>query len=399
MDKDHETEQFDDAELSRTLENLERRESRSVMRIVAFLAFVVGGAAYVTLTWSSSLEAQRETDSALRDRIGSLASRLLAVQADSDALFAELDEIASQSGHSALGTEVALIATRTKTASSGESRCSRAVIRERTSEALNHLLSEGGQKAGPEPEPYVCDFAPKLLEAGSAPVSLSVVGFDLDVATAAGGQIHARVVRFQGGTRKVVHEPPVKMESHARLEITLADIPALEAGQHVELVWDDDVLVDVEVSAKPPVIERITLRNTGHQPAHARGDQEFEGHGPRVEVTAELRLDNSGQNLLARVYMDAEEWKNGKAKSDHTRFQGWSPWHPVYERTDGKRMTKILTARSATWKYVDTNHHEDVKQMGDTGLVRRFTCTGDSRGRDHPQVQVVFNTIEVSVED
>jgi hypothetical protein len=68
------------------------------------------------------------------------------------------------------------------------------------------------------------------------------------------------------------------------------------------------------------------------------GDREFDGHGPIITTTVNLRISDDGRKLLARVYFKAREtvadWSTTKAEWERT----------VYTAPPGKTITRLLGA-------------------------------------------------------
>lgn len=87
------------------------------------------------------------------------------------------------------------------------------------------------------------------------------------------------------------------------------------------------------------------------------GDREFDGHGPDITTTVNLRISDDGRKLLARVYFKAREtvadWSTTKAEWERT----------VYTAPTGKTITRLLGA------------------VEDGQLVTSETCKGAQRGR------------------
>lgn len=127
-------------------------------------------------------------------------------------------------------------------------------------------------------------------------------------------------------------------------------------------------------------------------PAHIGGDTEFDGHGPNAYASVRLEVRN-GQ-LWARVYMTAKE-----TKSDYTEVSG-SNDYVVY---DGERILSIAKDQDtySDHSYTDNNHEDDVFDLPERELVRRFIFVGDTKGKEagtRTGVTVSFNPVRVHVE-
>jgi hypothetical protein len=131
-------------------------------------------------------------------------------------------------------------------------------------------------------------------------------------------------------------------------------------------------------------------------PVHTRGDNEYKGHGPRVDVSATLRPIN-GQ-LWARICMRAVE-----SQEDFTTAEQCADY-AVYN-ADGQSSPVVALApgqdRKSSWQYVDTNEEVDISpSFPPTEPVRVFECYGDTQGEDagaSTQVTVRFNPIQLII--
>ncbi|HWB75166.1 MAG TPA: hypothetical protein VG755_09420 [Nannocystaceae bacterium] len=87
------------------------------------------------------------------------------------------------------------------------------------------------------------------------------------------------------------------------------------------------------------------------------GDREFDGHGPDITTTVNVRISDDGRKLLARVYFKAREtqadWSTTKAEWERT----------VYTAPAGKTITRVIGA------------------VEDGQLVDSPTCIGARAGR------------------
>lgn len=144
-------------------------------------------------------------------------------------------------------------------------------------------------------------------------------------------------------------------------------------------------------------IEQITIHPPATPkfiPAWVGGDREFDGHGPRVNVYTQIEVRNSNE-LWARLWMRARE-----TQSDWTEASG-SADYLMYRDPQVTSIRRILSDSMSYSSYIDTDHADDVLEMGEFELVNRFVCTGDTGGSEagtRTGVVAHFNPIMLEVE-
>ena len=129
-------------------------------------------------------------------------------------------------------------------------------------------------------------------------------------------------------------------------------------------------------------------------PPRVGGDREFNGHGPRVEVSATLAVRNANE-LWASVYMHAKETTH-----DWTEAEGTAEYL-VFRDAQATRINRIMSDVHSFHGYTDTNHGTDLLELPAGELARQFECVGDTRGNEagiRTGVRVHFNPITVEVE-
>jgi hypothetical protein len=133
-----------------------------------------------------------------------------------------------------------------------------------------------------------------------------------------------------------------------------------------------------------------------------KGDPDFDGNGPRVQLKAEARVaSTSGRDVVqVRVYMWAVEWDDGHPQDDFTFCEGWSEWQTVYTADAPIKILGIASDASSEADYVDSNHSVDVLRLPDGELVREFECVGDTGDDDagiRTSVTARFNTMRLTL--
>jgi len=106
------------------------------------------------------------------------------------------------------------------------------------------------------------------------------------------------------------------------------------------------------------------------------GDREFDGHGPRVFVTADLIL--ASRSLRVRLSMDAIE-----TTSDFTHAFGLSPDYLIYVPPTGQCIASVSRTTHDELTYTDTDHDVDNFPGQVVGsFVKSYSIVGDTSGDD-----------------
>lgn len=129
-------------------------------------------------------------------------------------------------------------------------------------------------------------------------------------------------------------------------------------------------------------------------PSHRGGDKEFKGHGPAINIIANVTKVGDRQ-LVTQIYMDAIE-----TRQDYTSFSGWSDRQPIFSVDDaypGWRVVAVISDQTSSLSVIDDDHafREHGPDVGQ--LVRRFTVHGDQYGQDQPWVRADFNGVTVRI--
>ncbi len=134
-------------------------------------------------------------------------------------------------------------------------------------------------------------------------------------------------------------------------------------------------------------------------PVCTRGDKEFKGHGPQVDLQADLSTD--GKTLKTRLYMNAVEWKNDKPCGDKTTASGYSAYRVAYTAPPGARIVEIVSPTQSNEKYLDSNCDADSILLPAGELVGAFNCIGDTKGDEagtRTKVDAHFNRATIVLE-
>jgi hypothetical protein len=129
------------------------------------------------------------------------------------------------------------------------------------------------------------------------------------------------------------------------------------------------------VTAEAPAQVSVQPRDIIFVPDRlTRGDREFGGHGPRVDLEVSLRINpGDAREVQAVVTMRAEE-----TGGDGTTVEGIG-YFPVYRSTSP--LSRILTPTFFNHNYTDRNHDDDLFTFR-AGMVRGLRYIGDTRGQE-----------------
>ena len=185
--------------------------------------------------------------------------------------------------------------------------------------------------------------------------------------------------------------------------VDLLGLPAGELVRQFECVGDtagneagirtgvrahfNPITIEVETGDDPKVKTIQVDPTPKFIPSHVGGDAEFKGHGPRVDVSARISLQNQ-REIWAYVSMHARE-----TTADWTEVLG-STNFMIYRHD--RPIAQLMTPTYSQTSYTDTDHSDDELVLGMGGLVERFICTGDTRGGEagtRTGVTVYFNPI------
>lgn len=124
-------------------------------------------------------------------------------------------------------------------------------------------------------------------------------------------------------------------------------------------------------------------------PAHTRGDRDYAGHGPDVELKGSLELitnSSGGTTGRVRLAMNAVETVSDWTTASGVRYTG------LFVTDAGYRVSSIVdsTGRNVVLQdskaYRDTDHSDDLLGPGYvtstffTSFVSRYVVTGDTSG-------------------
>ena len=180
-------------------------------------------------------------------------------------------------------------------------------------------------------------------------------------------------------------------------------------GNDVGNCTSDDVFLSVffnriKVLIKSKQVSCPTIRVFRPQtiknlcPRHVRGDREFDGHGPDVKASVQLRLSSNKRNVMAIIKLSATETMRDWTTARRT----WK--RKIWTAPEGCYISRILSSRYSKTYYRDNNHHIDYPQVRSGNLVNKFRIMGDTRGNDVRNctsddvfMDVIFNKVKVKM--
>jgi hypothetical protein len=147
-----------------------------------------------------------------------------------------------------------------------------------------------------------------------------------------------------------------------------------------------------------PLQESVTINpivvNLG-QGDRTRGDSDFFGHGPRVNITTSVRAQGSILTVSVNALFEETESDFTTYSRSFTQDIDLSSQLPT-----GFVIDRIVSDLETRFSYTDTDHDVNSFNFGSDELVSRYEIQGDSNGGffggdDNPFVRVRFNPIRV----
>ena len=195
-------------------------------------------------------------------------------------------------------------------------------------------------------------------------------------------------------------------EATTTLEVTPEDERTLELERHKTLLGfhqegkikpevkseHETKLESIEVLSSNPYNSSLPF-DLGFTPRnHTRGDRDFGGNGPRIDVGALISVQNTNE-LWASLSMIAEE-----TAPDWTTVSG-GHIEKIWDGDDVGviEIVSIDSDRSTRISYTDTDHY--YIWVGLNELVRFFVITGDTDGNDvgRTRMHAYFNPVTLTV--
>jgi hypothetical protein len=190
------------------------------------------------------------------------------------------------------------------------------------------------------------------------------------------------------------------IEGSAELEVV-----AVYSGSRPDPAGVDALHTERVTAAQRCPVESRTVNSQPllFVPEHVRGDAEFNGHGPCVRFSLDLRTQDAGSTLLASYYMHAYECQDSfdSPKDDYTAAEGRRETI-LFSAGPGSRILGYNVANSMTESYIDTDDSDDFFSYGGTNPVQSLQFTGDTSGDEAGSktgVQIVLREMQVKFEN
>jgi hypothetical protein len=248
----------------------------------------------------------------------------------------------------------------------------------------------------PEVEPALCQVVPLAVDRSLVPTRVAQIefyGYDFTEAT----NLSVFLERSTGSRQDVTAFLDRPTHYAMTLKFGADGVQLNDNSRRIVLEWNGQRISTIGI-IQPGVpncemkIIAFTPSNITFTPKHQKGDENFDGHGPKIEASVTLKPYQHKLDVF--VYMKAKE-----TTKDYTTASG-SKVYTIYTPDPGWSIAAIVGRRSTSHKYTDTNHQKDSFDQGSGGPVRRFTYVGDTDGDEsgtRTQVEVTFNELRIQL--
>jgi hypothetical protein len=347
----------------------------------SFLACDINSAVTrITRTIDNAINTLNQNSSEWQDIMNRLAAQLQGI----DDQLAQLIEVEVQN---LLERGIAVIGT--------EFRCNVDFIGYRMRDALIRIKSEYlGYDVALDPlKPYICAVVPTSVDRILIPDRLDVLeffGYDFDLE-----DVKLYVENSNGGRANVSQHLVKSTHYHMTVSLGPDGVQLTSQNNKFVLTCGYEDLSFVKIMQRSTETDIILPGKRTYKPPHTRGDQDFKGQGPQVVCRVELSVVSYNTQVLAEIYMKAEQ-----TNSDWTTAEGTDSYI-LYTAPAGKEIKQILCPAYDQIAYLDSNINQDVFERGIGGPVLRYKFTGDAEGNDagtNTGVIVEYNPIQVELE-
>jgi hypothetical protein len=308
----------------------------------------------------------------------------------------------TESTQSTLRNEVSTLLQRGVATTGAELRCNSDFLVNRMRQGLIRIKAMHLKQPVDPVEPQLCQVVPLAVDRALVPDRLNrleLFGYDFDTLPI------TVLVEQSNGTQLDVTQA-LNRPTHYHLTLTLGGpngLPLTSDSQRLLLKWNNRVISTISVIQPATPVCRTELRaqrpnSLEFIPRHTRGDRDFDGSGPAVNASVQLR--NNGSSISATLFMRAVE-----TESDFTTAEG-SITEEIILAEPGWRITQLRVGQqggcpplTSCFSYTDSNHGRDVFSVGN-GPVSRFEFVGDTEGDEagvQTGVRANFNTIQYEV--
>jgi hypothetical protein len=321
-------------------------------------------------------------------------ARLDNESADWQTVLQDMQAQLTSDAQSTIRNEVTQLIQRSVEAVSSNVKCIIDLVRTRVKQDLLRIRSELLNIPVPPVEPFICTSVPSAVDM-SLPANkrnlVELYGFDFDTNT-------KPQILLQDTNRTVDVSQFLDRPTHYLMTLNLgaSGIPVNKNSQKLVLNWQSKEIATIAViQPQTPICQTKSAKFTPAAvtylpPRIGHGDADYNGHGPRVTVN--VSLQNLGNKIGLKLFMDARE-----TKSDWTEAGG-SLTKDIYVAPQGWRIDSLDSPRSDDFHYIDTNHAPENFSGG--GPVKLFVIVGDTDGADagrSTKVDVSFNELRMTL--
>ncbi len=191
----------------------------------------------------------------------------------------------------------------------------------------------------------------------------------------------------------------VTLRASAELEVVSVYSAADQETEGVEALHTDRVTTAENC---PIVTATVPSQTMLFVPPHVRGDREFDGHGPCIRFSYDLRVQDEGTTLLGSYFMHAYECSAFNApQSDFTAAEG-SRSTMLFSAGPGSRIRSYGVTNGQDESYRDTNHSDEFIAYPGNSPLLSLQFTGDTGGDEsgtETGVQIVTREFQITLED
>lgn len=312
----------------------------------------------------------------------------------------QLEGSLSSDAKSLIDNDIQGVISRTIDQGGVEFRCNVTFVNQQVADDLLAIKAKLLKQTPPVAQPQFCQADPEIIELNQTLTAATFYGYNFDLKFP-----FAVKVQHLNGSLTDVPAGAVNIPTAYALTVTL---PVLGLGPdttNLILYWNGQPFHSIGIvtpkAPTPVCATKVVQHEVGNigpffpPQVHNGGDQDFDGHGPRIQVGA--RISNTPTQVSARIYMDARE-----TQGDWTEVQGYSPWMTAFTVDPGYVIDSVNTQTSVfPAAYVDnhngTTAHPFQLNLGQGGLVRYFSIVGDTDGNDVgvSSVAAYFNQLTV----
>lgn len=303
----------------------------------------------------------------------------------------------TEDAQSTIRTEVDNLLNRGIAATSNEIRCNADFIGNRIKDHLVALVAQLQGKPAPPLQPYVCSILPAGgIDASLVPDRVNLLefyGYDFDIT--------AVKIFLVNGTTEVDVTEFLDQPSHYHITLNLSNngVKLSPQSKRFILKWNNQIQSTVAITQPSTPVCKTQVKsffppNISYMPPHTRGDKDYSGHGPKVNITT--KLINHVSRVDVQITMKAEE-----TKSDFTTASGTFTT-TIFTPDPGFKVKSIINTATNTFSYTDTNHDDDIFNVGGDGPVLRYKFRGDRGGDDagvYTNVDIKFNELRFLLEE